>query len=109
MASDAVTFIRALGFDEVDLFGFSMGGMIAQVIAQEEPRRDRGRAQSGPDPAAVAGRHQRPRRPTGGPRRSSPPERRGRCGGPISVASLAFQRRYISGQPATCGLQATTS
>src|SRR3954470_17241350 len=30
MASDAVTFIRALGFDQVDLFGFSMGGMIAR-------------------------------------------------------------------------------
>ena len=38
MASDAVAFIRALGFDQVDLFGFSMGGMIAQVIAQQEPR-----------------------------------------------------------------------
>ena len=37
MARDAVTFIRALGSDQVDLFGFSMGGMIAQVIAQEEP------------------------------------------------------------------------
>ena len=34
MARDAVTFIRALGFDQVDLFGLSMGGMIAQVIAQ---------------------------------------------------------------------------
>ena len=37
MARDAVTFISALGFDQVDLFGFSMGGMIAQVIAQQEP------------------------------------------------------------------------
>ena len=27
MARDAVTFIRALGFDQVDLFGFSMGGI----------------------------------------------------------------------------------
>src|ERR687898_2882322 len=36
MARDAVTFIRALGFDQVDLFGFSMGGMIAQVIAQQQ-------------------------------------------------------------------------
>src|SRR5881227_3618368 len=33
MANDAVAFIRALGFDQVDLLGFSMGGMIAQVIA----------------------------------------------------------------------------
>src|SRR5204862_2562611 len=38
MARDAVTFIRALGLDQVDLFGFSMGGMIAQVIAQHEPQ-----------------------------------------------------------------------
>jgi pimeloyl-ACP methyl ester carboxylesterase len=37
MAKDAVRFIRALGFDQVDLHGFSMGGMIAQVIAQDEP------------------------------------------------------------------------
>src|SRR5438552_1253845 len=37
MAQDAVTFIRALGFDQVDLHGFSMGGMIAQVIARDEP------------------------------------------------------------------------
>jgi pimeloyl-ACP methyl ester carboxylesterase len=38
MATDAVAFIRALGFEQVDLFGFSMGGMIAQVIAREEPQ-----------------------------------------------------------------------
>ncbi|HEY3558469.1 MAG TPA: alpha/beta hydrolase [Kribbella sp.] len=37
MAKDAVTFIRGLGLEKVDLFGFSMGGMIAQVIAQQEP------------------------------------------------------------------------
>src|SRR6188508_3081453 len=36
MARDAVTFIRALGLDQVDLFGFSMGGMIAQVIARQQ-------------------------------------------------------------------------
>src|SRR5579872_1984989 len=38
MARDAVAFIRQLRFEQVDLFGFSMGGMIAQVIAQEEPQ-----------------------------------------------------------------------
>ena len=38
MASDAVTFIRALGFEQVDLLGFSMGGMIAQVIAADVPQ-----------------------------------------------------------------------
>jgi pimeloyl-ACP methyl ester carboxylesterase len=30
MATDAITFIKAMGFELVDLFGFSMGGMIAQ-------------------------------------------------------------------------------
>src|SRR5688500_4087411 len=35
---DAVVFIRALGLEQVDLFGFSMGGMIAQVIAADEPQ-----------------------------------------------------------------------
>ena len=38
MAHDAVAFIRALGFAQVDLFGFSLGGFISQVIAQEEPQ-----------------------------------------------------------------------
>lgn len=38
MAKDAVTFIRALGLEYVDLHGFSMGGMVAQVIAQTEPQ-----------------------------------------------------------------------
>jgi pimeloyl-ACP methyl ester carboxylesterase len=37
MARDAVAFIEALGFSKVDLFGFSLGGFIAQVIAQTRP------------------------------------------------------------------------
>src|SRR3954462_14998968 len=37
MAKDAVAFIRALGFEQVDLLGFSMGGFVAQVIAEEQP------------------------------------------------------------------------
>ena len=36
MASDARTFIHALGYDKVILFGFSMGGMIAQEILEQE-------------------------------------------------------------------------
>jgi pimeloyl-ACP methyl ester carboxylesterase len=55
MASDAVTFIRALGFDRVDLFGFSMGGMIAQVIAQQEPRLVRKLILAGTGPAGGEG------------------------------------------------------
>jgi pimeloyl-ACP methyl ester carboxylesterase len=55
MARDAVTFIRALGFDRVDLFGFSMGGMIAQVIAQDEPQLVRKMIIAGTGPAGGDG------------------------------------------------------
>src|SRR5436190_3453818 len=55
MASDAITFIRALGFDQVDLFGFSMGGMIAQVIAQDEPGLVRKMILAGTGPAGGEG------------------------------------------------------
>src|SRR3954451_16662690 len=55
MASDAVTFIHALGFEQVDLFGFSMGGMIAQVIAQAEPGLVRKIILAGTGPAGGEG------------------------------------------------------
>jgi len=55
MARDAVSFIRALGLDQVDLFGFSMGGMIAQVIAQQEPRLVRKMIIAGTGPAGGEG------------------------------------------------------
>ncbi|MEV6891439.1 alpha/beta hydrolase [Kribbella sp. NPDC051137] len=55
MAKDAVTFIRALGFEEVDLFGFSMGGMIAQAIVQQEPTLVRKLIIAGTGPAGGEG------------------------------------------------------
>jgi pimeloyl-ACP methyl ester carboxylesterase len=55
MARDAVTFIRALGFDQVDLHGFSMGGMIAQVIARDEPELVRKLILTGTGPAGGKG------------------------------------------------------
>jgi pimeloyl-ACP methyl ester carboxylesterase len=55
MASDVIKFIRALGFDQVDLFGFSMGGMIAQVIAREEPQLVRKMIIAGTGPAGGEG------------------------------------------------------
>src|SRR3954447_23475284 len=55
MASDAVTFLRALGLDQVDLFGFSMGGMIAQVIAQQQPQLVRKMIIAGTGPAGGEG------------------------------------------------------
>src|SRR3954463_4661262 len=51
MAKDAVTFIRGLGLEQVDIHGFSMGGMIAQVIAQDEPRLVRRLILTGTGPA----------------------------------------------------------
>src|SRR5215211_7396365 len=55
MARDAVTFIRALGLEQVDLFGFSMGGMIAQVIAQQQPQLVRKMILAGTGPAGGEG------------------------------------------------------
>src|SRR5438876_11067321 len=55
MAKDAVTFIRALGFDQVDLHGFSMGGMIAQVVAEDEPEMVRKLILTGTGPAGGKG------------------------------------------------------
>ena len=55
MARDAVTFIRALGLTHVDLFGFSMGGMVAQVIATEHPALIRKVIVAGTGPAGGEG------------------------------------------------------
>ncbi|WP_328352989.1 alpha/beta hydrolase [Mycobacterium sp. NBC_00419] len=55
MARDAVAFIRALGFDQVDLLGFSLGGMVAQVIAQQEPALVRKIILAGTGPAGGDG------------------------------------------------------
>jgi len=37
MARDAVAFLEALGLTTVDLLGYSLGGMVAQVIVQQRP------------------------------------------------------------------------
>ena len=55
MAKDAVAFIRALGFEQVDLLGFSLGGFISQVIAQEEPQLVRKIILAGTGPAGGKG------------------------------------------------------
>lgn len=55
MAHDAVSFIRALGFDQVDLLGLSMGGFIAQVIAVQEPQLIRRIILAGTGPAGGPG------------------------------------------------------
>jgi pimeloyl-ACP methyl ester carboxylesterase len=55
MARDAVAFIAALGFNEVDLLGFSLGGFVAQVIAQQQPRLVRKIILAGTGPAGGEG------------------------------------------------------
>jgi pimeloyl-ACP methyl ester carboxylesterase len=55
MAMDAITFIKAMGLEQVDLFGFSMGGMIAQEIALMEPQLVRRMVIAGTGPAGGEG------------------------------------------------------
>ncbi|GAA1767240.1 hypothetical protein GCM10009712_14380 [Pseudarthrobacter sulfonivorans] len=37
MADDAYTFIKALGFEKIDIFSFSLGGMVAQALVVKHP------------------------------------------------------------------------
>lgn len=55
MARDAVALIRALGFEQADLLGFSLGGFISQVIALEEPQLVRRIILAGTGPAGGVG------------------------------------------------------
>ena len=51
----ADTFIKAKGFKQVDLFGFSMGGMVAQEIVLKEPQLVRKMILAGTGPAGGEG------------------------------------------------------
>ena len=55
MADDAITFIQAKGFKQVDLSGFSMGGMISQEIVLKQPQLIRKMILSGTGPAGGTG------------------------------------------------------
>jgi Predicted hydrolases or acyltransferases (alpha/beta hydrolase superfamily) len=55
MAKDAITFIKAMGLKQVDLFGFSMGGMIAQEIVLMESKLVRRMIITGTGPAGGEG------------------------------------------------------
>ncbi len=55
MADDAITFIHAMGFTQVDLLGFSMGGMVAQEIVLKEPQLVRKMVLAGTGPAGGEG------------------------------------------------------
>ncbi len=55
MADDAVAFIQALRLEQIDLLGFSMGGMIAQLIAAAHPQLVRKVILAGTGPAGGIG------------------------------------------------------
>ena len=51
MADDAATFIKALGFEKVDIFSFSLGGMVAQALVVKYPDLVRKLVLTGTGPA----------------------------------------------------------
>lgn len=55
MATDAVTFLRALGHEQVDLFGFSLGGGVAQYVLLGHPDLVRRAVLAGTGPAGAGG------------------------------------------------------
>lgn len=55
MADDADAFIRALGFDKVDIFSFSLGGFIAQALVVKHPELVRKLVLTGTGPAGGTG------------------------------------------------------
>jgi pimeloyl-ACP methyl ester carboxylesterase len=55
MARDAIAMIRALGFDQIDLMGFSVGGFVAQDVTLKAPDLVRKLILTGTGPAGGAG------------------------------------------------------
>ena len=55
MADDAINFIKAMGFEKVDLLGFSLGGMVAQEVVLKEPQLVRKMVLAGTGPAGGEG------------------------------------------------------
>jgi len=55
MAEDAYTFIRALGFETIDVFAFSLGGFVAQALVLSHPELVRSLVLTGTGPAGGAG------------------------------------------------------
>lgn len=55
MADDAYAFITALGYDKVDLFGLSLGGMVAQALILRHPEVVRKLILAGTGPKGGAG------------------------------------------------------
>lgn len=55
MGRDAIAFIRALGYQQVDLLGFSLGGGVAQMVALQAPELVRRMILAGTGPKGGGG------------------------------------------------------
>ncbi|MEV0936396.1 alpha/beta fold hydrolase [Streptomyces phaeochromogenes] len=55
MSDDTIAFLDALGLDMVDLLGYSLGGIVAQVVAQQHSGRIRRIVLAGTTPAGAPG------------------------------------------------------
>lgn len=55
MADDADSFVRAMGFQKIDIFGFSLGGMVAQAFVLKHPELVRKLVLTGTGPAGGKG------------------------------------------------------
>ena len=55
MGCDAIAFIRAMGFKQVDLLGFSLGGGVAQMVALQAPELVRRMVLAGTGPRGGGG------------------------------------------------------
>ncbi|MDV3130211.1 alpha/beta hydrolase [Mycobacterium sp. 21AC1] len=55
MGTDAIAVIRALGLQQVDLFGFSLGGGVAQMVALQAPELVRRMVLAGTGPRGAGG------------------------------------------------------
>jgi pimeloyl-ACP methyl ester carboxylesterase len=55
MGADAIAFIDALGLEQVDLFGFSLGGAVAQMVALQRPDMVRRMVLAGTGPRGGGG------------------------------------------------------
>ena len=55
MGQDAIAFIQAMGFRQVDLLGFSLGGGVAQMVALQAPKLVRRMILAGTGPRGGGG------------------------------------------------------
>jgi len=58
MADDTIALIRTLGFKKIDLFGFSLGGMVAQDVMRKAPKLVQKLILTGTGPAGGRGINQ---------------------------------------------------